>query len=152
MLLIRDKKDPSLIVGTFDYNTLNAYLLLVLGLTPPSEDPIHDFNELGKKAREGNPIPVSDVKDLGRKEPTSFLQDSANLLKAIETFGKGVHRVIVTKEDTKEFVGVLSQSTLVKFLWENGRSFPVIDQMYSQYLRDLRIGSRHVISVKYIIS
>lgn len=148
MLLIRDKNDPSKIVGSFDYNTLNAYLLLVLGLVPSNDNPIQDFVELANKAREGSPIPVKDVKDLGRKEPATFLPDSADLPHAIEAFGKGIHRVIVTKGKTADIVGVLSQSRLVKFLWENGRNFPVVDQLYAQHLKDLGVGSRDVVSVK----
>lgn len=121
---------------------------MVLGLAPSSENPIQDFVELGNKAREGKAIPVMDVKDLGRKEPLTFLPESANLQRAIETFGQGVHRVIIMKDGSDEFIGILSQSRLVKFLWENGRSFPVLEQLYSQYLRDLQIGSKNVVSVK----
>lgn len=69
-------------------------------------------------------------------------------MKAVETFGRGVHRIVVVKDKTQEVVGILSQSKLVRFLWENGRSFPVIDQLYPQYLRDLKIGSNQVVAMK----
>jgi hypothetical protein len=68
----------------------------------------------------------------------------------VETFGGGVHRIVVLKEDSDEVVGIVSQSRLVKFLWENGRSFPIIDQLYPQYLKDLRLGSQQVIHIKYV--
>jgi len=59
-----------------------------------------------------------------------------------------VHRIIVVKEGTDNVVGVLSQLRLVTFLWENRKSFPVIDQLYPQYLKDLGVGSQQVISIK----
>lgn len=77
------------------------------------------------------------------------LPASASVMAAVETFGGGVHRVVVVDERKQnEVVGIFSQFRLVKFLWENGRSFPVIDQLYPQALRDLRIGSRDVICIK----
>lgn len=91
------------------------------------------------------------MRDLGRRDPVTFLPESANLSKAIETFGRGVHRVIVAKEGDEgkiEITGLLSQTRLMRFLWENGRNFPVIDQLYSQNLRELKIGSNTPISIK----
>ena len=120
----------------------------MVGLAQPDEEHISSFNELAMKAREGSKIPLKDVKDLGPKEPLVFLPQTANLMKAIEVFGGGVHRVIIVKEGTKEVTGMLSQLKLVKFLWENRSSFPVLDQIYPQYLRDLRIGSQQVIAIK----
>lgn len=148
VLLIRQDPSSQSVIGTFDYADLNAYLLLVVGLAQPDEGHIEDFKELAMKARTGAEIPLKDVKDLGRKEPLVKLAHSANLIQAIETFGGGVHRVIVVKQDTDEVVGILSQSRLVKFLWENGRCFPVIDQLYPHNLRELKLGSQEVISIK----
>ena len=121
---------------------------MVIGVAQPDEDHIRDFRELVRKARAGATIPLKDVKNLGKKEPLTFLPHTANLMKAVETFGKGVHRIVIVKEGTSQVVGILSQSRLVRFLWENGRSFPSIDQLYAQYLRDLKVGSNDVISIK----
>jgi CBS domain len=120
----------------------------VVGLAQPDEEQVEDFRELANKARSGKEIPLKDIKDLGRKDPLLQLPHTANLIQAIETFGGGVHRVVVVKEGTDDVVGILSQSRLVKFLWENGRSFPVIDQLYHQCLRDLKLGSQQVVSIK----
>ncbi len=120
----------------------------MVGLAQPDEAHIEDFRELARKARTGAEIPLKDVKDLGKKDPLVKLPRTANLIQAIETFGGGVHRVIVVEQHTDEVVGILSQSRLVKFLWENGRSFPVIDQLYPQYLRDLKLGSHQVVSIR----
>ncbi|KAK2771661.1 cell separation during budding [Onygenales sp. PD_12] len=147
VLLIRETPEDTAAIGTFDYADLNAYLLLVVGLTQPDAEHITSMREIARKAREGTKIPLKDVKDLGLNVPLTTLPPSANLMRAVEIFGGGVHRIIVTKENSNEVVGIFSQWRLVKFLWENGRSFPVIDQLYPRYLADLRIGSQAVISI-----
>ena len=148
VLLIRDNPASLAAIGTFGYNDLNAYLLTVIGVARADEDHIQDFREIAKKAKEGVAIPVRDVINLAEKEPLTLLPHTANLLKAVETFGTGIHRIIVVREGTQEVMGILTQTKLVRFLWENGRSFPVIDQLYPQHLRDLKIGSTQVISIK----
>ncbi|GFF29463.1 protein sds23 [Aspergillus udagawae] len=148
VLLIREAPEHQTAVGTFDYSDLNAYLLLAAGLTQPNEELRESYEELARKARDEHKIPLKDVKELSRSEPLTTLPASANLRTAVETFGGGVHRVVVVDERKDgEVVGIVSQFRLVKFLWENGRSFPVIDQLYPQYLRDLGIGSREVICI-----
>ncbi|RAK82388.1 CBS domain protein [Aspergillus fijiensis CBS 313.89] len=148
VLLIRETPDQKSAVGTFDYSDLNAYLLLASGLTQPDETLLASYEELARKAKQGIKIPLKDVKDLGRKEPLTTLPASANVMTAVQTFGGGVHRVVVVDEQKeREVVGIFSQYRLVKFLWENGRSFPVIDQLYPQSLHELGIGSREVISI-----
>ncbi|KAH8422783.1 cell separation during budding [Aspergillus melleus] len=148
VLLIREDRQQKSAVGTFDYSDLNAYLLLAAGLTRPDDEMLASYEELTRKARDGLTIPLRDVKDLGRKEPMTTLPASASVMAAVETFGGGVHRVVVVNEhDDNEVVGIFSQFRLVKFLWENGRSFPVIDQLYPLALWELRIGSRDVVSI-----
>ncbi|KAM5444915.1 cell separation during budding [Microsporum ferrugineum] len=147
-LLIRESPGSSTAVGTFGYADLNAYLLLVVGLIQPShEEQAASLRELARRAREGEKIPLKDVKGLGMQEPLTTLPESTNLMTAVETFGGGVHRIIVVKEGTTEVIGVFTQWKLVKFLWENGRSFPVVEQLYPQHLRELRLGSHCVISI-----
>ncbi|KAL2828741.1 hypothetical protein BDW59DRAFT_142954 [Aspergillus cavernicola] len=148
VLLVREKPENKTAVGTFDYNDLNTYLLLAAGLTRPDEELLPAYEELARKAHEEIPIPMEDVKELGRKEPLTTLPASASVMTAVETFGGGVHRVVVVDERRdNEVVGIFSQFRLVKFLWENGRCFPVLDQLYPQSLRDLKIGSHSVISI-----
>jgi hypothetical protein len=126
---------------------------MVVGLAQPETDSdkenhIHDFAELTQKAREGKAIPLRDIKDWGKKEPLTFLPGNSDLLRAIETFGRGLHRIVVVDESLTKVTGLLSQSSLVRFLWEQGRHFPGLEQLYTQYLRDLKIGSNSVISIK----
>ena len=120
---------------------------MVVGLAQPDEAHIQDFAELTQKAREGKAIPLRSIKDWGKKEPLTILPGSADLVKAIDVFGKGLHRILIVNDSGKA-TGLLSQSRLIRFLWENGRHFPVLEQLHAQYLRDLKIGSNSVISIK----
>ncbi|KAJ6096137.1 hypothetical protein N7486_006883 [Penicillium sp. IBT 16267x] len=149
VLLIRETPEDKFAVATFDYSDLNAYLLLAAGLSFPPKEHRASYDDIAKKACEGQKIPIRDVKRLGvEKEPLVTLPASANVLAAVETFGGGVHRVVITKDSKdNEVVGIFSQLRLVKFLWENGRSFPAIEQLYPQPLHELRIGSLNVISI-----
>lgn len=148
VVLLRENANSSIAIGTFDYSDLNAYLLLVVGLAHPDEADVASFDELAKKGREGKAIPLKDVKDLGKKEPLISLPTSADLTKAMEVFGSGVHRVLVVKEGTTDVVGILTQLRLVQFFWENRQSFPVVDQLYPSLIKDLNLGSHSVIAIK----
>jgi hypothetical protein len=121
---------------------------MVIGLAQPDEDDTHDFTTLAQKAREGKSIALREIKNWGKREALTFLQSSADIIKAIELFGKGLHRIVVVDDETKAVSGLLSQSRLMRFLWENGRHFPVLENIYSQYLRDLKVGSNNVIAIK----
>ena len=150
VLLVRSKPSERAAVATFDYKDLNQYLLFATGSLRPDEEQRAFFQNLAKKAQGGRKIPIREAKQLGTKEPFVVLPHTAKLTKALEAFGSGVHRLIIVKEWTNEVIGVLSQFRLVKFLWENGRSFPVIDQLYSQQIKDLGVGSRrNIVSIKY---
>ena len=150
MLLIRADSTDKSTIGTFDYKDLNQYLLFATGSLHPDEEHLGFFQDLAKKAQAGQKIPIKDAKKLGTKEPFVTLPHTANLTAAVEAFGGGVHRIVVIREGTNQVTGILSQLKLVKFLWENGQSFPVIDQLYHQYLKGLGIGSQDVISIKYV--
>lgn len=106
------------------------------------------WSQLLRKAKEHLPIPLRDITTLAKKSPLVTLDESSDLSKAIEMFGSGVHRILICKDGTMDVVGVLSQLKLVKFLWDNGSSFPTIDQLYPAILRDLGIGTAQTISIK----
>ncbi|KAF2851205.1 hypothetical protein T440DRAFT_467937 [Plenodomus tracheiphilus IPT5] len=148
VVLLREDANTRHATGTFDYSDLNAYLLLVVGLAHPDEGDIASFDELAKKGREGKPIPLKDVKEVGgKKEPLITLPNTADLTKAIEVFGSGVHRVLVAEEGTANVIGILTQLRLVQFFWENRQSFPAVDQLYPYQLKDLNIGSKNVLAI-----
>ena len=148
VILLREQATDTTACGTFDYNDLNAYLLVVVGLANPDEDQLELFSALAKKTREGTQIPLRDIQDLAKKAPLVALPEHEDLSKAIEIFGSGVHRILVCKKGTTEVVGILSQLKLIQFLWDNGKSFPSIDELYPIVLRDLNIGTLQTISIK----
>ena len=148
VLLVRASKHEKSAVATFDYRDLTQYLLFATGQLFPDDEHLVVFQNLARKAQQGQKIPLRDAKSLGTKEPFITLPHTADLTAAVETFGGGVHRIIILKEGTNHALGILSQVRLVKFLWENGRSFPIIDQLYPFEIKELGIGSQQLISVK----
>lgn len=148
VILIRESQSSNAAVSTFDYNDLLAFLLLNLGKARPEEHQLGQFNEIVRMARASEPIPLRLVKDLGRKEPLVKLQSTANLTKAVEIFGSGIHRIVITKGASEDVVGIITQLRLVRFFWEHGRNFPAIEQLYHQRLMDLSLGSQSVFSIK----
>ena len=120
----------------------------MVGLASPEEDQLVDFDALAKKTRNREPIPLREIQTLAKKGPLVTLPESADLSKAIEQFGSGVHRILVCRDGTTEVVGILSQLKLVKFLWDNGSSFPAIDALYPMVLKDLSVGTPQTIAIK----
>ncbi|KAL8731913.1 MAG: hypothetical protein Q9181_004136 [Wetmoreana brouardii] len=147
VLLVRNRKDERAAHATYDYRDLTQYLLFATGQLQPDEEHFPIFTSLANKAQAGHTIPLREAKSLGNKEPFITLPSTANLTHAIEVFGGGVHRIVIVQEGTDNVVGILSQLRLVKFLWENGRSFPILDRLYSQSIKELGIGSQHTISI-----
>ncbi|KAI4212824.1 MAG: hypothetical protein LQ351_004527 [Letrouitia transgressa] len=147
VLLIRNNKEERAAHATYDYRDLTQYLLFATGQLFPDEEHFPIFQKLAKKAQQGHVIPLKDVKSLGSKEPFVTLSRTANLTQAIETFGGGTHRIVIVEEGTDNVIGILSQLRLVKFLWENGQCFPIIDELYPQNITDLGIGSQQLISI-----
>ncbi|CZS98021.1 related to CBS-domain protein Sds23p [Rhynchosporium agropyri] len=147
VILLRENSDTTSACGTFDYSDLNAYLLVVVGLAHPDEEQLEIYDALAKKAREGATIPVRDIQTLAKKSALVTLSESEDLSKAIEYFASGVHRILICKDNTTEIVGILSQLKVIKFLWDNGTSFPAIDALYSVILRDLGVGTQQTISI-----
>ncbi|KAL8708044.1 MAG: hypothetical protein Q9220_007040 [cf. Caloplaca sp. 1 TL-2023] len=147
VLLVRHHKGERAAHATYDYRDLTQYLLFATGQLQPDEEHLPFFTSLAKKAQAGHTIPLRDAKSLGNKEPFMTLPSTANLTHAIEVFGGGVHRIVIVEEGTDNVVGILSQLRLVKFLWENGRTFQTIYPLYAQTIKDLSIGSQQAISV-----
>ncbi|CAG8979586.1 hypothetical protein HYALB_00010787 [Hymenoscyphus albidus] len=147
VVLLRKSSNDKTACGTFDYNDLNAYLLVVVGLANPEQGQLEDFDSLAKRARENTKIPLGDIEHLRNKEPLVTLSESDDLSKAMEHFGSGIHRILVCKEGSSEVVGVLSQLKLVKFLWDNAPSFPNIDQLYPHTLKDLSVGLPSAVAI-----
>lgn len=144
VVLVRESHKTKTAIGTFGYDDLNAYLLLVLGLSKPDEAAV----QLAERARGGETLPLSAVIDhLGPNETPAFLPHTADLTKAMEVLGGGAHRVIINKEGTSEVVGLLTQLRLVRFFWENHQNFASTEKLYSLHLKELELGRKEVLSI-----
>lgn len=151
VILIRDTTSENKLYDTFDYSDLNAYLLVVLGQAHPvGPVQISTYDQIARKAHDGIKIPLSDIKRLVQKPPINFLYGDDDLSKAVEVFAGGAHRILIVKRGSADVVGILSQWRLVSFLWDNGASFPSIDNLYSITLKDLELGSKQIIGIKYV--
>lgn len=148
-VLIREHKSSLEAIGGFDYDDLNAYLLLVTNLAYPSTTDPLQIEDVLERASRNEPIPLNDIKDLlGRKQPPAFLEHTDPLTKAVEVFGSGYHRIIVRKQGTLDVVGVLSQLRLVRFFWENMASFRSVFQLHNRTIKELDLGGHSVVSIK----
>ena len=144
VVLVRESRETTVVMGMFGYEDLNAYLLLVLGLSQPDERAAR----LMQRARARETIPLKDVKDhLGLAEEPTLIPHTASLTQVMEILGSGTHRVVLCKEGTREAVGVLTQLGLVKFFWENHQNFPITESLYSMSLKDLEIGTKDVVAI-----
>ncbi|KAF2166332.1 hypothetical protein M409DRAFT_66782 [Zasmidium cellare ATCC 36951] len=144
VVLVRESRKTKTAIGTFDFSDLNAYLLLVLGITQPDEDAVH----IAEKARSGEAIPLKDIQHhLGGHEEPAFIPSNATLSQAMEILGGGHHRVVMNKEGTSEAVGVLSQLRLVRFFWDNHTNFAATEKLYQLTLKELQLGAKEVLAI-----
>jgi len=147
VVLIRNDAASQAVVSTFDFNDLNSYLLVVVGLAKPEEAHIALYDSVAKRARDREAIPLRDIEPICRKDPVVKLGADQNLEKAVEVLGGGIHRILVT-DAASNVVGVLDQLKLVEFFWNEGINFPAIDRLYPLALRDLPVGSQQIIAIK----
>ncbi|KAI9359835.1 hypothetical protein BD770DRAFT_362802 [Pilaira anomala] len=145
-------------VGMFDYGDVIAYILLVLQNMPPPDEEVPEGNtytgenltfeikDIIRRAIEGEEIPVKLASDLSQKNPFYSILPEATLLSAVEEFAYGTHRVCVLNPDGS-IKGILSQSTVARYIYDNQRHFPEIEAIMNKTLRQLGLGESDVIAV-----
>ncbi|CAO0799494.1 unnamed protein product [Mucor circinelloides] len=160
---VKEVSDTSIIharsyVGMFDYGDVIAYILLVLQNMPPPGDEEEELDgkarenltfeikDIVRRALEGEDVPVKLASDLSQKNPFYSIMPEATLLSAVEEFAYGTHRVCVLNPDGT-IKGILSQSTVAKYIFDNQRHFPDIECMMNKTLRQLGLGVSDVIAV-----
>ena len=119
---------------SFDYNDLNSYLLLVLKKITVSNE------EITQDCQSGKPVPVGEIIKLTPKNQSYKLPESANLSTVMGILGSGVHRLIITNNEKTAIKGILSQRRLIKYLWDNARTFPSLEQLLNKSLQELQVG------------
>ncbi|KAF7726040.1 cell separation during budding [Apophysomyces ossiformis] len=135
---------PPSYVGMFDYGDLIAYILLVLHKTEQTST--FEIRDIVQRALQGQTVPVKLASDLSRKNPFYSILPEATLLSAVEEFACGTHRVCVL-EPNGTIKGILSQSTVVRYLYDNRHQFPEIERVLGKTLRELHLGETNVIGV-----
>jgi CBS domain len=109
---------------------------MVMGFSDPTNPATASnasFKDIVIKAREGDhTIPVKLVGDIGVKDPFITLPASETLARLVEILASGVHRVAITKDNSDDVIGVLSQRKVVKYFWEHVRSFIDLEPSYSK--------------------
>lgn len=119
---------------TFDYNDLNSYLLLVLNKIQVNN------RQVQQDCQNGKSVPVGEIVKLTPKNPFYKLAETENLSTVMGILGSGVHRVAITDVEMTQIKGVLSQRRLIKYLWDNARSFSSLEPLLNSSLQDLKIG------------
>lgn len=149
---------------SFDYSDLNTYLLLIMnkislndlavnGITDENGNALtlqqkqERVHAVVNKAKKGEEVPVDFIVKLHPKNPFLKFRESESLLKAVEAFGNGVHRVAII-DDHSKITGILSQRRMIKFFWENARRFPSLEFLFNSTLQDLKIGSTTPITIQ----
>ncbi|EJT75251.1 SDS23 [Gaeumannomyces tritici R3-111a-1] len=146
VVLVKETATDKTAISTFDFNDLNAYLLVVVGLAQPEEDQVALYHEIATKARERVAIPLRDIQPICRKEMLVTFDGEEPLSRGIEVLGSGIHRILVTSSNS-DLVGILSQLKVLEFFWNEAVSFPVIDRLYPAPLRELSLGTHQIIAI-----
>ncbi|KAI1175300.1 hypothetical protein F4777DRAFT_588643 [Nemania sp. FL0916] len=146
VVLIRENSTSTTAISTFDYSDLNAYILVVVGLGQPPDDLVALYDDITKRAQARDSIPLRDIQPICRKETLVKVQGDEDLATAVEIFGSGIHRILVTNFQG-EVVGILSQLKLMEFFWNEGINFRVIDDLYPRLMKELGVGSQQIIAV-----
>ena len=148
VVLVRPDAKSKRAIATFDYSDLNFYLLVVVGLMAPTDEHMHEYAGIAQRAANQQPVKLAEVKALKHNDTLVALPHTADLSKAVEIFGSGIHRILVTHEGSDDVLGILTQLRLVRFFWENYVGFADIEHLYSHTLQDLRFGSQPVVAIK----
>ncbi|RIB25299.1 hypothetical protein C2G38_510195 [Gigaspora rosea] len=134
----------------FDWADVMTYLLIVLKKKDASKqlektdaELSAEFNDLVKLASHCQPVPVKLASDLSKKNPFYSVLPETSLLQVVELFGSGTHRVVDANGIIK---GILTQSRVVNYFYQNVTKFPPIEQLFPKTLNELDIGKGFVIS------
>lgn len=114
----------------------------------PDAEHMHEYAGIAQRAAKQQPVRLAEVKALKHSDALVALPHTADLSKAVEIFGSGIHRILVTQEGGDDVLGILTQLRLVRFFWENHYGFADIENLFSHTLQDLRFGAKPVVAIK----
>lgn len=132
----------------FDYSDLTTYLLLIMNRIAPADlcaddgtrqEKVERIQAAVALAKKGGEVPVDLIVGLHPKNPFFKFAELDSLLRAVEAFGNGVHRVAIVSSANK-ITGILLQRRTIRFFWENARRFPLLEVLWNSTLQELKIG------------
>ncbi|KAJ1925080.1 cell separation during budding [Tieghemiomyces parasiticus] len=135
-------------IGMFDYRDLITYLLIVLNRTgiPPPQQTL-EVKTLIRKAAQMQQVPVRLASDLSTQNPFYSIVPDTTLSHVVAIFGYGTHRMAVVSDDGQRIEGIISQSTVIKFLDQNLDRFTPLRELAAQSLQDLKLAETAVFTV-----
>ncbi|KAJ3032837.1 cell separation during budding [Rhizophlyctis rosea] len=136
--------EKKVFVGMFDFRDVVQYVLLGLGKGGKPDEASFEVQEIVRKAQAREAIPTKLAADLSHKNPFYSVMEATPILQLIEIFGKGVHRVAVTDGDNMK--GIISQSTVMQFLWARMERYPDLIDSMGKTLNELGLGSKNLIT------
>lgn len=129
---------------TFDYNDMNAYMLISLNKIRVKKEVNESLYLLtANEPDNGKPVEVGDIIKFVPKTPFLKFSHTESLSRILQILGNGVHRVAITDGTTgpdMKIKGILSQRRLLKYLWDNASKFENFEELSKFKLKDLKIG------------
>ncbi|RKP39550.1 hypothetical protein BJ085DRAFT_7603, partial [Dimargaris cristalligena] len=136
-------------IGMFDYRDLITYLLVVLNRADSlAPQQTLEVRKLIHKAAQMQQVPVRLAADLSAQNPFYSIVPETTLSHVVAIFGYGTHRMAVVDEDGgRSIEGILSQSTVIKFLDSHLDKFAPLRDLAARTLQDLRLAETAVYTV-----
>eukprot|EP00475_Leptophrys_vorax_P039054 TRINITY_DN698_c0_g1_i1.p2 TRINITY_DN698_c0_g1~~TRINITY_DN698_c0_g1_i1.p2 ORF type:complete len:354 (+),score=105.54 TRINITY_DN698_c0_g1_i1:52-1113(+) len=149
-------EETNRLAGMFDYDDLAALVLAAFQKDSlPKVDLTDEHMDLAKFLIEshishlGN-ASAQNVADLSKNKPAVLVRNTAPLSTAVKHFKKGKRRCVVVDADDK-FVGMLSQSDVVKFLHGEAKKKTADSEAFSAVLNgsleDLNLARKEVATI-----
>ncbi|KAL1741935.1 hypothetical protein HDZ31DRAFT_44382 [Schizophyllum fasciatum] len=129
--------------GLFDFSDVNAFLTIAAtshAYTPEELRASPRVEEVVKAARAG-PVPVWLVSNISEKNPLEVVAFDANVVDLLQVFSRGSHRVYVRSEDWSDYIGVVSDGRLLKWLQSFATQTPSLQPFVARPLSSLPLSS-----------
>jgi CBS domain-containing protein len=115
-----------------------------------TDDVLPDANTLDQLKKQWNEQKVEPIMNLCGTNEVTVLMYEESIYDALVLLAQGIHRIPLLSKENTEIIGIISQSLVVNFLYENLDKFgDKPKQLIQQILRNDKIGNVHkVVSVQ----
>ncbi|KAH8829433.1 hypothetical protein DL96DRAFT_1598081 [Flagelloscypha sp. PMI_526] len=118
--------------GLFDFSDVNAFLTLAATRHQFSEEYLGEnpkVNAIVEAAKAGR-VSVELVSNLSQKNPLESLPSDSTILDLLRVFSGGIHRCLITSDDSASYLGYVSDARLLR--WFEG--YASNNESFRQYL------------------